>query len=76
MDYKNIILEELTVLKQKEQQDGNMFKAIAYGKVIGQIAGLSKVEKIEDLNAITGIGKSIKEKLEEIFKSENAVIEY
>jgi DNA polymerase lambda len=67
MDYKNIIIEELTVLKQKEQQDGNTFKAIAYGKVINQITSLSKVEKIEDLSYLTGIGKSIKEKLEEIF---------
>lgn len=69
MDYKPIIIEELNILRQKEQQDGNTFKAIAYGKVINQIGKLTKVGSIEDLDTVTGIGKSIKEKLEEIFKT-------
>ena len=69
MDYKPIILEELTVLKKKEQQDGNTFKAIAYGKVIKQLEAFKKINSIDDLQSVTGIGKSIQEKLEEIFKT-------
>jgi len=69
MDYKTIIIDELSILKQKEQQDGNTFKAIAYGKVINQIKGLEKVLKMEDLENVKGIGSSIKEKIEEIIKT-------
>jgi len=67
MDYKNIIVEELNVLKQKELQNGNKFKSIAYAKVISQISKLNSVKTIEDLGEVKGVGKSIKEKLEEIF---------
>lgn len=69
MDYKPIILEELSTLQKKEQQDGNTFKAIAYAKVIKQISLLQTVKTMSDLSTVTGIGKSIQEKLEEIFKT-------
>jgi len=40
MDYKDIILDELDVLRKKELQAGQTFKAIAYAKVIREIRAL------------------------------------
>lgn len=69
MDYRPIIVEELEVLRKKEQQDGNTFKAIAYSKVIRQIKALSKVETYEDLSSVKGIGESIQTKIREILST-------
>lgn len=66
---KELLLQNLNILKQKELQDGNTFKAVAYTKVIKQIAKLETVENMEDLAAVTGIGKSIKAKIEEFFET-------
>ena len=64
---KEKLLYNLNLLKQKEQQEGNTFKAVAYGKVIKQISQLPKVDSMADLETVTGIGKSIKAKIEELF---------
>jgi DNA polymerase beta len=69
MDYKKILIDELNVLRKKEQQDGNTFKAIAYQKVIRQMNALPKIEKKEDLEGIKGIGESIRTKIHEIFET-------
>jgi len=69
MDYRPIIMEELEVLRKKEQQDGNTFKAIAYSKVIRQIKALPKVETYEDLSSVKGIGESIQTKIKEIMET-------
>lgn len=69
MDYRTLIVSELNVLRKKEQQEGNTFKVVAYSKVIGQIQQLPKVESMEDLREVKGIGKSILPKLEEIFET-------
>lgn len=69
MDYRPIIVEELEVLRKKEQQDGNTFKAIAYSKVIRQIKALPKVETYEDLSSVKGIGESIQTKIQEILST-------
>lgn len=69
MDYKSIILDELAVLKQRELKDGNTFKAIAYGKVISQLKHIPAITSMEDLKEVKGIGKSIQQKIEEIFKT-------
>ena len=69
MDYKDIILSELNVLKQRELQDRNTFKAIAYGKVISQIKHIPVIKTMEDLKDVKGIGASIKSKIEEILST-------
>lgn len=68
-DRKQIITEELEVLRKKEQQDGNTFKAIAYSKVIRQIKQLPKIVTMEDLQEVKGIGESIRKKIEEILET-------
>lgn len=69
MATKQALLDNLDLLRQKELQDGNTFKAIAYAKVIKQIKPLSQVNSMDDLATVTGIGKSIKAKIEEFFET-------
>lgn len=66
-DYKNIIITSLELLCKKEAIARESFKVRAYNKVITQIKKLEKVTGIQDLKEITGVGKQIKLKLEEIF---------
>lgn len=69
MDYKDIIIAELTILKKKEKENGNVFKERAYSNAITNIKKVEKVEKIEDLEGVKGIGKSIKSKIIEILET-------
>ena len=69
MATKQALLDNLDLLRQKEVQDGNTFKAIAYAKVIKQIKPLPQVNSMDDLSTVTGIGKSIKAKIEEFFET-------
>lgn len=68
-DMKNAIIDELVVMQRKATQDKEVFKARAYGKVIGQIRALEgEVRTYEDLVAagVTGIGASIEQKIREV----------
>lgn len=67
MDFRNKIIEELSVLQKKEHQERNVFKARAYGKVVGQLKGLNHpISSMEDVQGIPGIGEKIRAKIEEI----------
>lgn len=67
MDFKAKIIDELDVLRKKEVQDKQVFKARAYSKVIAQLKSLSKpVTSLEDLNDVEGIGEKIRLKIVEI----------
>jgi len=66
-DFRNIIIEDLELLRKKEQQDRNVFKVRAYDKVLKGLRSLDKpIHKIEDIESISGIGARIKEKIQEI----------
>lgn len=67
METKQQLINNLDILRQKELQDGNTFKAIAYAKVIKQIKALPQVNSLTDLADVKGIGKSIQAKIEEFF---------
>jgi DNA polymerase/3'-5' exonuclease PolX len=70
MDFKETILRELDVLRKKEQQDKQVFKARAYSKVISQIQTIDgPVRNWDDIANIKGIGEKIHDKIEEIFKT-------
>lgn len=67
-NYKEVIISELGVMQKKEQQERNVFKARAYGKVIAQVKGIpGDVKTMDDLKDVTGVGERIRVKLEEIF---------
>lgn len=68
-DYKEQILEGLNLLRKKEQQEGNTFKAIAYSKVVSQLKSLPSISSMEDLQEVKGIGESIRKKIEEILET-------
>jgi DNA polymerase/3'-5' exonuclease PolX len=67
-NYLPEILFELDALRKKEQDAKNTFKSNAYAKVLAQLGKLSKVERIEDLDKITGIGKGIRARIVEILE--------
>lgn len=70
MDSRLKIIEELAILQKKETQERNVFKARAYAKVIQQLKEREKpVISIDDLKDVVGIGKNIKEKIEEIIRT-------
>lgn len=73
MDYRDIILESLHILKKKEslsKEPTAKFKVAAYEKVIKQIDEISEpIYSRDDLSHVTGIGKKIEEKLREIFET-------
>ena len=67
MDQKQLIIQELSVLQKKEQQDRNVFKARAYGKVIGELKNYDKpIQTMEDVKEIPGVGEKIRAKIQEI----------
>jgi DNA polymerase/3'-5' exonuclease PolX len=66
MDYKDIIIDDLNTLRKKEQQDGNTFKAIAYAKILQQLKTKDKIQSLEDLADIKGLGDRIRKRIEEI----------
>ena len=60
MDYNKPIIRYLETFTE---QENNVFKKKAYKKVIDNIRGI-KIEKIEDISNITGIGEKIKAKIQ------------
>lgn len=69
MDFKNKIISELETLRKKETQDKQPFKAKAYAKVISELKVHSgPIQKIEDVEGISGIGEKIRSKIKEILE--------
>lgn len=67
-DYKNIIIEQLSILEKHEKQSKNTFKARAYSKVIREIKNVSEpIENVDQVLTLPGVGKSIADKIREIF---------
>lgn len=64
-DYRNIIIDSLTLLKKKSMADNEPFKARAYQKVIGQLKDMPAFTK-DDLPALEGAGEKIVQKIQEI----------
>jgi DNA polymerase/3'-5' exonuclease PolX len=66
---RDIIIENLSILLQKETIDNNIFKIRAYKKVISQLKSLESIKSIDDLQNVSGIGTKIKAKIIEILES-------
>lgn len=67
--FKEIIIKELGTLVKKERLEKNIFKVRAYEKVIKQLEKIEKIKGWKDLEGVSGIGKKISEKIDEIFKT-------
>lgn len=68
MDYKPILIENLSVLEKYERQEKNTFKARAYGKVVKELKAFTgPVHNAEQVLNLPGVGKSMQDKIREIF---------
>lgn len=69
-DYREKIIEDLELLRKKEQQERNVFKVRAYEKVLKELRTFDKpIRTIEDIDGIAGIGDRIKAKIVEIINT-------
>jgi len=70
MDYTDSIVNALEVMRVKEMQDKQPFKARAYQKVIKGIKDLNKpIHTFEDVAGVTGIGEKLEHKIKEIIET-------
>ena len=70
MDYKNIIIDSLTVMRNKCKEEGNIFKERAYNKVINNIKNIKEpILNCKQIDKIDRIGKNIKSRIQEIFST-------
>jgi len=67
MDYKAKILDALETLRKKEIAEKEPFKAKAYKTAIEQLSRLPTITSMNDVKEVSGIGKKIHAKLEELF---------
>jgi DNA polymerase lambda len=69
-DFRDKIIEDLDLLRKKEQQERNIFKARAYEKVLKELRAFTQpIHSIEDIANIPGIGDRIYAKIEEIINT-------
>lgn len=67
MDYKAIIIQEFDTLRRADIARRELFSAKAYAKVIEQLRTLQRpIHSIDDVKDVAGIGKKLKEKIQEI----------
>lgn len=70
MDYKQLIIDALEVMRKREVAEKQTFKARAYSKVVAQLkAHANPIRSIEDAEGITGVGKEIHKKMIEIIET-------
>jgi DNA polymerase beta len=70
LDYKQIIIDSLEVLRKRDLANKAPFGARAYANVISQLKNNNKpITKYEDILGITGVGEKIKEKIKEIIQT-------
>jgi DNA polymerase/3'-5' exonuclease PolX len=75
IDYKDTIINQLTEIMKDRKKNGDVWKVRAYKKVIDLLKVYDKpIYNIENINDIEGIGKGIKDKIEEIF-DHNVILE-
>ena len=66
-DFKQRIIEALTILRKRDLAAKEFFKARAYGKVIEELRISEKpIEKIEDIADMPGVGEKIRKKIVEM----------
>jgi DNA polymerase beta len=70
MDKKQLIIEQLDVMRQGDLIRGEKWSAIAYSKAINAIKGMDKpLTSVEDVEGMKGIGDKIRLKIKEILET-------
>ena len=74
MNYKDNIINALTVLRDNAKIEGGIFQVRAYDKVLNNIKNFTgSITKYEQIENIEGAGKKIKVKLQEIINTGNFI---
>lgn len=68
-DVKPIIVESFNILLDGYVAENNKFKAIAYRKALKELEKVKEIHSIVDIESLTGFGKSLTAKVEEIIKT-------
>jgi len=66
---KQKILNSLEILRIRDLQSGEKFSALAYTKAIRELKKIDSIESISDVEKVAGVGKKIKEKIQEILET-------
>lgn len=70
IDYKQIIIDSLDVLRKRDLADKSPFGARAYAKVITQLKNYNgSITEYEDVKSIEGIGAKMEKKIKEILET-------
>lgn len=70
IDYKQLIIDALEVMRKREVVEKQAFKANAYRKVINQLNTYSgTITSYDDVKWIDGIGEKIEDKIKEILET-------
>jgi DNA polymerase beta len=70
LDNKAIIIRELDTLRRADLAKRELFSAKAYAKVIEQLKAMeTPIQSINDVKDLPGVGKKIKEKIQEILNT-------
>lgn len=70
MDYKPLLIENLSVLEKHERQEKNAFKARAYAKVLREVKDFpGPIYEVNQVLSLSGIGKSMEQKIRELFET-------
>jgi DNA polymerase beta len=69
MDNKKAIIDSLEVLRLRDLKSGEKFSAIAYTKAIKELKKLDKINSLNDVEKVAGVGKKIKNKIQEILET-------
>jgi len=68
-DVKPIIVESFNIILDGYVAENNKFKALAYRKALKELDKVKEIHSIKDIESLTGFGKSLTSKVEEIIKT-------
>lgn len=68
-DRKQLIIEQLEIMRKKDLAEKKPFQARAYAKVIAGLKGLDSVRTIKDVEGLEGVGTKIRAKIQEILET-------
>ena len=68
-DVKPIIIESFNILLDGYVAENNKFKALAYRKALKELEKVKEIHSINDIQTLTGFGKSLTSKVDEIIKT-------
>ena len=69
MDNKQKVLNALDTLRIRDLSSGDKFSALAYTKAIRELKKVDSIDSLKDVESVSGVGKKIKEKIQEILET-------